>query len=394
MRLITTNNALRSNLSRLAKTYPNVVFAVAWASANTPIFQQMIARPSQIKKAIIGTHFYQTHPDVLEAFVGAQNVRFILQPKGVFHPKVYLFWNRNTWEALIGSANLTSAALTENAEVMVLISSSDKKVAPINKQIASLIETYWTNAEPATKDSAFRYRTLWRQKQPALQRLSGIYGKTKSRKLPTDSYFMSMSWAQFVAEAKKSQSRELDERCNLLKLVRTEFGKHTDFASMDLGLRQTIAGLPNDYSDRWSMFGTMEGAGYYHQAVNENDAHLSRALDKVPLEGVVSRSQYDEYLQEFTKAFPKGGHGVATATRLLALKRPDQFVCFDSKNRPSICNDLGIKQTGMHYGRYWDEIIERMRDSPWWNAPRPGIKRDAAVWDGRAAMLDSIAYRL
>ncbi|MGA2965044.1 MAG: hypothetical protein ABSD64_02460, partial [Terriglobales bacterium] len=76
MKLITSNSTLLGNLSRLIKTYPGVVFAVAWASANTPIFQQLIANPSRIKKAIIGTHFYQTHPDVLDAFVGSQNVRF------------------------------------------------------------------------------------------------------------------------------------------------------------------------------------------------------------------------------------------------------------------------------------------------------------------------------
>jgi hypothetical protein len=82
VKLITSNSALLGNLSRLLKTYSSVVFAVAWASANTPIFNQLIAKPSLIKRAIIGTHFYQTHPDVLTAFVGSDNVRFVLQPKG------------------------------------------------------------------------------------------------------------------------------------------------------------------------------------------------------------------------------------------------------------------------------------------------------------------------
>jgi hypothetical protein len=137
----------------------------------------------------------------------------------------------------------------------------------------------------------------------------------------------------------------------------------------------------------------MKGAGYYRQAVNDNNPHLSRALDKVPLQGLVSRSQYEEYLEEFIKAFPKGRHGIATASRLLALKRPDQFVCFDSKNQRELCNNFGIKQTGMDYERYLDEIVDRIIDSPWWNAPRPNNKRDGDLWDGRAAMLDSIFYR-
>lgn len=396
MKLITSNSALLGNLSRLVKTYPHVVFAVAWASANTPIFRQLIAKPSRIKRAIIGTHFYQTHPDVLDAFVGSQNVRFMLQPKGVFHPKVYLFQNRNTWEALIGSANLTSAAFAENSEAMVLISDSDESASLLGTQIESVVDTYWPLAVPATRASALAYRTLWLRKQPVLRRLSGEYGKTKTRKLPTDSSVMSMSWEQFLAAVKaaveKGRFFDSDERCGLLRLVRIEFLKHANFASMELGLRQTIAGLPTDYDKRWGWFGNMQGAGYFHQAVNKNNPNLSTALDEIPLQGLISRSQYEAYLRQFIKAFPKGRHGVATASRLLALKRPDQFVCLDAKNQHKLCKDFGIKQTGMNYDNYWDEIIERIIDSPWWNAPRPTNDRDGYIWDGRAAMLDSFFY--
>lgn len=46
----------------------------------------------------------------------------------------------------------------------------------------------------------------------------------------------------------------------------------------------------------------------------------------------------------------------------------------------------------MTYERYWDEVIERIMDSPWWNSPRPNDETEGAVWDGRAAMLDVIFY--
>ena len=35
------------------------------------------------------THFYQTHPDVLNAFIGSDTVKINHQPHGVFHPKAY-----------------------------------------------------------------------------------------------------------------------------------------------------------------------------------------------------------------------------------------------------------------------------------------------------------------
>lgn len=393
MKLITTNNILRGNLSRLVKGYPNLAFAVAWASANTSIFEQIINNKSQIQKAVIGTHFWQTHPNVLDVFVDSQNVRFMLQPKGVFHPKVFLFWDSNRWEALIGSANLTEAALTYNSEVMLLVSDSDESASTLKDQIIALVAEYWSSAVTVSKDKALSYREIWQTKQSALRRISGQYGKSKTRKAPMDSVTSSMSWPKFLAAVKEDKSHGFQQRCELLELVRSEFTRNTNFSSMERGLRKTIGGLPNKFDERWAWFGSMKGAGYFHQAVNENNPHLSQALDKIPLHGLVSRSQYDEFLQEFIKAFPKGRDGIGNASRLLALKRPDQFVCFDSKNQKELCKDFGIKQTGMDYERYWDEIIEPIMDSPWWDSPRPSSKVESMVWDGRAAMLDSIFYR-
>ena len=393
MKLITANNILRGNLSRLVKGYPNLAFAVAWASANTSIFEQIINTKSQIQKAVIGTHFWQTHPNVLDAFVDSQNVRFMLQPKGVFHPKIFLFWDSNRWEALIGSTNLTEAALAYNSEVMLLVSDLDKNASTLKNQIIALIAEYWSSAMTISKDKALSYREIWQTKQSALRRISGQYGKSKTRKAPMDSVTSSMSWPNFFAAVKEDKSHGFQQRCELLEFVQSEFNRNANFSSMEPGIRMTIGGLPNKSDERWAWFGSMKGAGYYYQAVNNNNPHLSQALDKIPLRGLVSRSQYEEFWQEFIKAFPKGRYGIGTASRLLALKRPDQFVCFDSKNRKELCKDFGIKQTGMDYERYWDEIIEPVMDSPWWNNPRPSSKIESMVWDGRAAMLDAIFYR-
>jgi hypothetical protein len=390
VKLVTTNRALENTFSRLVAGYANVALAVAWATANTSVFKQLVAQSSRVRKAIIGTHFYQTHPDVLDAFVGSEAVRFMLQPKGVFHPKLYVFWNAVHWEALIGSANLTSAALSDNSEVMVLFSEADTGIA--KEQLLGVIDDYWDRATAITREESQSYRAIWERQQPALHRLSGQYGKGVARRPPLASSVMSMTWDEFVGGVQKDEYHSFEERCQLLQLVRTEFLAHPSFGSMELGVRKTIAGLPNDWDHRWGWFGSMKGLGYYHQAVNDNNPHLSDALDRIPSTEPVSKAQYLEYLSEFLRAFPDGGCGVGVASRLLALKRPDQFVCLDSKNKRNLCKDFGIKQAEMTYDRYWDEIIERIMDSPWWNCLRPHSEKDAVVWDGRVAMLDVIFY--
>jgi hypothetical protein len=203
---------------------------------------------------------------------------------------------------------------------------------------------------------------------------------------------MSMSWGSFYNEVQKSSQHNFKERCELLDLAQNEFQSGLPFNKMEPGLRYMIAGLRTEYDSRWGWFGSMIGAGKYYAAVKRNDIHLSQALGLVPLDGIVTRAHYNAYLQEYKLAFPEGRHGIATATRLLALKRPDQFVCFDKMNKTRLCEDFGIKASGMNYERYWDEIVERIMDSPWWNSPAPTRPLELSAWRGRAAMLDAIFY--
>jgi hypothetical protein len=204
---------------------------------------------------------------------------------------------------------------------------------------------------------------------------------------------MSMSWDEYFDNVKKeNQDSSFEERCHLLEVVRSGFDQNISFASMELGLRKTIAGLPNKYirDDLWWWFGSMRGAGKFHHAVNENDPHLSSALESIPNAGEVSYSQYKNYLSEFTGAFPKGGDGVAVASRLLAMKRPDQFVCRNSRNQSKLCKGFGIN--GDDYEPYW-EITMRIMNSIWWKSDAPTDRVEHDVWDARAAMLDAICYQ-
>lgn len=391
MQLITENGVLERNLIRCARQYDKFSFATAWASADTSVFRVLYLHKGKIRKAVIGTHFCQTHPDVLDKFVDEQRVRFILQPTGVFHPKIYVFWNRDAWEALVGSANLTKGALGENSEAVLLVSDRDEGSSSLREEITTLISGYWNDAECASQATAARYRAIWNLRKPVLDRLSGQYGHQVATKSPFSSIVMSMSWENFYEEAQSTE--HFPERCDLLNLARQNFETGLPFNKMDTGPRLMIAGLRTDYDQRWGWFGSMIGNGKYYAAVNRNDIHLSRALGKIPLQGVISRAQYDDYIAEFIRAFPEGRHGIATASRLLALKRPDQFVCFDKMNRKRLCEEFGIRVTSMDYDRYWNEIIERVMDSVWWNSPEPNQGMELSAWKGRVALLDAIFYK-
>jgi len=182
-----------------------------------------------------------------------------------------------------------------------------------------------------------------------------------------------------------------------LKVIQTAiqlFADHQHFNQIDLNGRRKIAGLMTEDGVDYRFFGSMKAVGKFQRMIIDNDENLSMALDLIPSAGGVSRQSYLGYIERYKRAFPKGRHGLPTATRLLAMKRPDTFVCLNGPNNTRLCAAFGVGPgiPSTAYEQYWDTIIERVMDSVWWNAPPPSLGVERSVWEARAAFLDSIYY--
>jgi hypothetical protein len=75
----------------------------------------------------------------------------------------------------------------------------------------------------------------------------------------------------------------------------------------------------------YGLFGSMCVSGTFANLVIVAPASLSDALDFIPLMGAVTQDDYDHYCKAFIAAFDQNGR----AARLLAIKRPNAFVCID-----------------------------------------------------------------
>lgn len=391
MKIISTSNELGKQLKRLIKKYPHIAIATAWASAKTDVFEALVQHKDKIAQAIIGTHFYQTDPDVLDQFVGSKKVKFMLQPDGVFHPKVYLFWSREAWEVIIGSPNLTVGALTKNSELSVLITSDDGQ-PELKAEVADVINGYWAEAETVSRQDAENYRNLWKLKTRELKKVADIFGDKKTSKPAVHSSVMPMDWASYLAEVKKDTTHGFKERLAMLKAVRDEFDQHEHFNDIPFDARRGIAGLDSETIPNPKWFGSMTGAGKFYSLINKGHEAFSLALDEIPRVGEVRKEHFDRYIAEYKKAYPEGRDGLGTATRLLSMKRPDVFLCVDSKNLDRLAKDVGMVKAGLDYERYWEEVVLRLMESPWWQSPEPTNATEKAVWQARAAMLDAIFY--
>jgi len=137
----------------------------------------------------------------------------------------------------------------------------------------------------------------------------------------------------------------------------------------------------------------MLGSGEYQKRINLNNAHISSALEHIPPLGEVTREQFHSYRMEFLRAFVGADRqpDMAIGTRLLAIKRPDYFVCIDSENRKDLGRDIGFAYSTLELEQYWDEVVEPITQTSWWRSDRPQ-GQSGQLWDGRIAMLDVIYY--
>lgn len=221
----------------------------------------------------------------------------------------------------------------------------------------------------------------------------------KQIRSPLNIDILKITWQEFFQRVQRERNRgprgllEIQGRIKLLKVARDRFDSYSHFKYMSVEARKELAGfvVGDDDGFRWTQFGSMKGAGYFKQAINQNNEYISLALDEIPLEGNLSRRQYQSFAALFKKALELGGAGIATATRLLTMKRPDYFMCLDKKNKEGLCEALGIPKS-IRLDNYWDLIVERIINSVWWRSEEPTDPEELAVWNGRVAFLDSLFF--
>ncbi len=390
MKLITDGTKLVRELTRCLGNHERLSFAVAWATRNK-VYDALLARREAIDSGVIGTHFYQTDPRVLADFVDETKVRFVLQPSGVFHPKIFLFRSGRRFDAFVGSANMTHGAMSRNSEAVLHISQDDDGAVTVRDELQEAIRTYRGMGRRVRQEDVDVYRTAYELMRRSRQRLDGTYGSARSTS-PLESEVMRMSWTQYVARIRDAGEDHLRNRIELLKDIRTQFEGTPRFEDMHVDVRAMIAGLPNGRTKNQGYFGSMRGDGYFHSAVKTAPAGISAALDCIPLNGPVTRQHYDRFVELFAPAVAGERQRPGVASRLLAMKRPDFFVCISKRNRTALAADFSIAAGRIDFNMYWSAIAERIRDARWWSQPRPAAGQELDIWLGRAAMLDAVFY--
>ena len=385
---------LSTTLKALMNGYSHFYWAIAWGSANSAL-TDLLQQSSKIKTLVIGTNFYQTPPDFLQHFKDLRSVRVVTPDGATFHPKTYLFVSADRAAALLGSANFTNSAMESNTEACSLIegTASDEFFRKIR---AFITRDCWNSARPIDNNFLRSYR---------IQHAATIGARTALRqfkllKRPKQSAHrgdpLEMDWPTFAAGVK--QEKHYQDRLKVLTESKKLFAKVDSFSQLSLIERKRIAGTlgkkeTGPQGVDWGTFGRMSGFGVFQVLINGNSGEISDAVDSIPSTGDVTSLEYDRFVKHFKKAFAgQSRHGsISSASRLLALKRPDCFVCIDTPNKKGLSSHFGLAASAVDLGNYWSDLVERIKLSPWWGGPRP-TGPDGKLWDGRAALLDALFY--
>lgn len=406
IRLLSEDRAARETLT-LLRDCTSVSIAVAWATKSA-VTDALLAS-GKLKRAVVGTNMYITDPEVLSQLRDHPDARVIApdHPR-LFHPKVYLFTKGDLFWAVVGSHNLTRRAFgmpvkagkPANIEASVLIEGRlADEGSELFAELSEFVDQGWADGEEIDDDFLFAYKRQYeanKQNRKALEAFHRVKRPKRGSKVASP---MDITWPEFVGETRERDKHDFELRLVLLERAQRIFGEHRSFEAMGHEERRAIAGTFGTVEEQldginWAWFGTMFGQGDFKYLVNRTPAGLSAALDHIPPQGHVTEAQYCSFVEEFRTAFEDRAHkgNYPSASRLLAMKRPDQFVAVNSQNRDGLCEALSVAPTTLDLDNFWERIVVPIRLSPWWLAPRPTKRQEARLWDNRAAMLDCIYY--
>ena len=155
---------MHNAIAELAADGCNVYIAVAFFTESS-VVESLIANGCHGR--LVFRLGFPTNPAALQKLMELSNVEVRYFTGHSFHPKIYIFGEK---VALVGSANLTGAALLSNQEVVVSVDSNDPRLT----ELATLFSGYWSEAKVLDQATLIEYRSIFQQSdvhQNAIEKL-------------------------------------------------------------------------------------------------------------------------------------------------------------------------------------------------------------------------------
>ncbi len=149
-----------------------------------------------------------------------------------------------------------------------------------------------------------------------------------------------------------------------------------------------------EYQLDTELLGGMSSFASFKKILKNDPAGVQKLLKIIPANGRIDGWHYMQFTDGYRQLFEANGTKQAPlypATRLLAMKRPDQFVCISPETDDSFYQTLAIKPLKKQdFTRYWDDIILTIQKTEWFKQDMPMDPSQLAIYRARVSLLERI----
>jgi hypothetical protein len=208
------------------------------------------------------------------------------------------------------------------------------------------------------------------------------------------------SWDDYLNTINSlSAGYEISSCLKLLNVADELLNQNNDFSQSTQLERFLIGGISdskvkNSYDFNTNLMGSMQGFASFKKLLKTDPAGLAKLLKIIPTLGPIDGWHFMQFVDGFKQLFADNGFKQAyvfPATRLLSMKRPDQFVALDADSAATFCQALAIKPLkNQDFQRYWDEIILPLQKAPWYKMHQPIDPAQIPIHRSRFALIERL----
>ena len=400
MPLIERNQLLQRFDERLAQA-AQVDIAVAWAKPCDALEALAESANEEITIRIaVGVSGNVTDPTTLERLQNFADLRIAPSPQyRIFHPKFFCFHGPDRTICWVGSTNLTRGGFGGNAE---LVHEFDDGAGEGRRWFESLWNTLDPDPSPAIAEYKDRY-----QPQKSVPRPPTPGSAPELVPLANQS-----TWDDFVEGLRARDNywswRSQDEKFPWDVLGDTQSWIHTISTGREVARLQDWTSLTqrecyilrgfDQQEGTWGLLGSLGGAGQVASVFKPE-----RMPDVGPVRAQI-RHQVGQVLNATGNEIARNAHramqairmidgfGVAAATRLLTLARPDCLVSVNGQSAAGLGALSGLPKTRDSLAVNYVELLNWVYEQPWFNARQPDDPLERTIWNSRVALLDAFVY--
>jgi hypothetical protein len=252
-----SNSNIRKDFFRSAfgshNTPPCTVFIAAAFFTDTDAIKSCIENGCAVQLVVrLG---FPTSGQALAECLKLRGVKIRYFTDSAFHPKLYIFGVKL---AIVGSANLTGAALISNQEIMVEIPASDPRLT----ELASIFSEYWLSAKVLTPEIAEAYikickqhEGVWKEENKLEKKIQSSFGLVVAGNIVRDKH-KETSANLFIEDFRKGYQEWLEAFSEIQEIYGQSSKRktHSSLIPMRVEIDSFISFIRerHAYGDSWS----------------------------------------------------------------------------------------------------------------------------------------------